>query len=47
MRSIGETIGVQLIGSHNMFGVLARKGKGKKTGVVEGDGNSLGAVEGA
>jgi len=46
VRSIGETIAVQLSGSHNIFGVLARKGKGKKKGFVEGEGGSVGSVEG-
>jgi len=40
LRSLGETIGVRLNGSNNMFGVLARKGKGKKkeSAGVDGDG---------
>jgi len=35
VKNIGATIGVQL-NDRNMFGVLARKGKGKKKG-VEGE----------
>jgi len=30
VRSIGESIGVQFGGSHNMFDVLARKGRGNR-----------------
>ena len=34
VRSIGDTIGVKLGGCNNMFGVLARKAKGKKNGTA-------------
>jgi len=48
LRSIGATIGVRLNESNNMFGVLERKGKGKKkesAGVVgEGGGEDGGIV---
>jgi len=46
VRSIRETIGVQFNGSHNMFGVLVRKGKGKKKGTVVDEGGAGGVVEG-
>ena len=40
VRNIGETIGVQFNGSNNMFGVLAKRGRGKKKDVVEREGGS-------
>lgn len=43
VRNIGETIGVKLNGSHNMFSVLVKRGKGKKRDVVEGEGGSRGS----
>jgi hypothetical protein len=46
VRNIGDIIGVPLSETQNMFGVLARKEKGKKKSVVEGIGGSVGSVEG-
>jgi len=37
VRSLGASIVVQFIGSHNVFGVLARRGKSKKIDVFEGE----------
>ena len=37
VRLVGDTIGVQLGGCKNMFGVLAKKGKGKKKGSADGE----------
>jgi hypothetical protein len=45
--NIRDTIGVQLSGCSNMFGVLAKKGKGKKQGTGDGEGVVRGSVEGA
>jgi len=45
VRGIWETIGVQLT-DNNMFGVLARKGRGKKRGPAGGEGVGGGLVEG-
>lgn len=45
VQGIGAAIGVQL-SDKNMFGVLARKGKGKKKRVVEGEGGGSGLGEG-
>jgi hypothetical protein len=44
--NLGDTIGVQLSGCSNMFGVLAKKGKGKKKGTDVGEGVVRGSVEG-
>jgi len=43
VRNIGETIGVQFNGCHNMFSVLAKRGKEKKKDAVEGEGGSKGS----
>ena len=44
MRSLGETICVRLNECNNMFGVLARKGKGKKITSAGVDGEGGGEV---
>ncbi|XP_039690367.1 uncharacterized protein [Medicago truncatula] len=46
VKTLGESIGVNLSGYNNRFGVLARKGMGKKKKLAFGDGGSGGAVEG-
>ena len=46
VRNIGDTIGVKFGECNNMFEVLARKGKGKKKGTIDGEGGSGGSVEG-
>jgi len=43
VRNIGESIGVQFNGSHNMFGVLAKRGQEKKRVVVKVEGGSRGS----
>ena len=47
VRSLGESIGAQFNGSHIMFGVLARRGKGKKLDVLEGEGRRGGSCKDA
>ena len=44
-RNIGDTIGVKLGECNNMFGVLAKKGMGKKKRVADGEGGSKGTVD--
>ena len=43
IRNIRESIGMQFNGSHNSFGILAKKGRGNKKELVEGEGGSRGS----